>query len=162
MKAQAIFSLSLVLLGAISTNSLNKRSLLTESGRGHPGHHHQPQRHRLAQGRRRAGGGRAIPGARRAARDGDHHENARAITTGYLPAAADDYDYNDLAGYNSGHSATTRDQSSTLPDYSVVPQPGYEGDTQDLAQSQYGEEETTTTEIPETRDAEENASGDSA
>lgn len=80
-----------------------------------------------------------------------------------MPAAADDYDYNDLAGYNSGHSATTRDQSSTLPGYSVVPQPGYEGDTQDLAQSQYGEEETTTTEIPDyTRDAEENASGDSA
>jgi len=96
MKAQAILSLLLAILGAISAHSLTKRSLLPGSGRAHPGHHHhQPQRHRQAQGRRQ--GGRARAGARRAARDGDHHhEEARAIATGYLPAAADDYEYDDL------------------------------------------------------------------
>ena len=60
----------------------------------------------------------------------------RAIATGYLPAAADDYEYDDLAGYSSG---STRGQSSALPGYSAEPQPGYEADSRDLAQSQYGE-----------------------
>ena len=85
----------------------------------------------------------------------------RAIATGYLPAAADDYEYDDLAGYSSD-SASTRGQNSALPGYSAEPQPGYEADSRDLAQSQYGEEDITTTESPDTRDLEEEASGDSA
>lgn len=78
-----------------------------------------------------------------------------------MPAVDDEYDYDDLAGYNSG-SASSRGQSSALPGYSAEPQPGYEADTR--AQPQYGEEETTTTESPDyTRDLEEEeASGDSA
>ena len=73
---QAILSLSLVLLGAISASSLTRRSLLpgSQGHSGHSGHHHQPQRHRLGQGRRQPGRGRSRAGARRAARDGDHHE----------------------------------------------------------------------------------------
>ena len=85
----------------------------------------------------------------------------RAIATGYLPAAADDYEYDDLAGYSSG-SASTRGQSSALPGYSAEPQPGYEADSRDLAQSQYGEEDTTTESPDYSRDLEEEASGDSA
>ena len=44
-------------------------------------------------------------------------------------------------------SERVRGESSTLAGYSAELQPGYEDDTQDLAQSQYGEEDTTTTEI---------------
>ena len=66
----------------------------------------------------------------------------RAIATGYLPAAADDYEYDDLAGYSSG-SASTRGQSSALPGYSAEPQPGYEADSRDIGQSPYGEEDTS-------------------
>mgnify|MGYP001272694643 CR=1 FL=1 len=77
---QAILSLLLAILGAISAHSLTKRSLLPGSGRAHPGHHHHGhQRHGQAQGRRQ--GGRARTGARRAARDGDHHhEEARYVS----------------------------------------------------------------------------------
>ena len=80
---QAILSLLLAILGAISAHSLTKRSLLPGSGRGHHGHHHhQPQRHRQAQGRRQGGRARARAGARRAGRDGDHHhhEEARSVS----------------------------------------------------------------------------------
>ena len=62
-----------------------------------------------------------------------------------MPAAADDYEYDDLAGYNSG-SASPRGQSSALPSYSGA---GDEAGTQ----TQHGEEEAT--ESPDyTREAE--------
>merc|ERR1712117_883268 len=156
MKAQFTLCILFFLVGTIASHSLSKRSLLRQqhSQSGHH-QHHQQQHHR------RVGGGRRKNrrfGARRNGRDGGgHHEDgghghhggdhdapARAISTGYLPAA---YDYeDDLAGYGA---AGTRSN-----DYNDLP--GYGGDQRDLAQ--YDE---TTTAVPEYDDTTE-ASGDSA
>jgi len=113
---KALVFLCLLGLGLATTHSLSRRSLL---GRGRGGHRHHGQDHhnapRQRQRQRQRSRGRQF-GSRRAGRDGVHdtehdadhdsehdsHHPITAISTGYLPAAADDYYDDDLAGYKAG------------------------------------------------------------
>ena len=133
-------------LSLASAHSLSKRSLLGRRG-GAGGHHdhHARGHHRSSPARRRSRPSQF--GARRGGRDGDHGEHHEehheehehgpitAISDSYLPAA-DDYDYDDQAGYRAG-------DDQALPGYSGEEE-GLERDA-DVTTESYGDDETTTT-----------------
>lgn len=152
---KALVFLCLLGIGLATTHSLSRRSLL---GRGRGGHqHHEPAHHnapRERQRQRQRSRGRKFS-SRRAGRDGVHdtdhdsdhdsehdsHHPITAISTGYLPAAADDYYDDDLAGYRAG-------EGQGLPGYE-----GEQGAVTERSLDSYDYDTTTTvittTEFPD-------------
>merc|ERR1719356_530714 len=130
MKALVIL-ISVVVAVTSSGHILSKRSLLG----GHRNHHHGHSRHHSHQEPRRNHQGRRF--GSRVGRDGDHHHHeetndvARAPSTGYLPAAEQDYD-DQLPGYDE---LIARNENL----------PGYDEDygSGDGDQSQYGNDQAS-------------------
>ena len=149
--------LCLLCLGLASANSLSKRSLLRRGGGGRRQDHHQAHDHQAhqAHGRHRQRSRPSQFGARRGGRDGDHaeheeheeHHEVRAISDSYLPAAAEDYDYEDQAGYRAGqdqalpgYAGEEAEEEVTTESYettTTVDYPDYEADSR-AAEEQYG------------------------